>query len=589
MQCTIHPKKRFGKRNILIVLLVLISSNFIFSQGNESDDFIFEYHSASGDSKIYYPGSCGFGLSTFGASVQEDLCGDLVWAYDISPDSLCCDDIVMDLTGKIALIRRGICDFSLKALEAQEAGAIACLIVNHYDDPAQTDCSVFLMASGVDGPLITIPCIFLCRAAGEAIDAQLQAGNDVEGCFLLPRVTGAWAALSYATPVSQLDTMRAFGVNFINRSPDTIPNLTLKADISGPNGYSYSYTTVQGPIAPEEERLLLMDGYPPNPEVGTYQVTFSNDYFTESRDTLIRNFAVTEDVFANDNLELQLDGGADRNDLFLQGYEVYQTGSLYWTGPDGATAKYISFGIANIDSVFTWPGNDLANTIYCLLYDGDADNDGTINLTSDFSDVASDLVASGQYIMEGTEKEENLLCVQLQSFFDPGNPPVLLPSHPYYVSLLYDGNNAGTGRNCAFSNSSHEDYLLIAGGGATPIFLGQYFNEGWGDRTVVQRLVLEGDYCQVISTKHLLQASKISITPNPGNVFIQVNLALERNNNHIVASLFNGQGQVVQQVFEKNIQNGSIQLDVRNLPSGNYILAVNTEEGYAIRTIAICH
>jgi hypothetical protein len=72
-------------------------------------------------------------------------------------------------------------------------------------------------------------------------------------------------------------------------------------------------------------------------------------------------------------------------------------------------------------------------------------------------------------------------------------------------------------------------------------------------------------------------------------VFIQVNLALERNNNHIVASLFNGQGQVVQQVFEKNIQNGSIQLDVRNLPSGNYILAVNTEEGYAIRTIAICH
>lgn len=35
------------------------------------------------------------------------------------------------LEGKIAIIDRGVCEFGLKALNAQEAGAIGCIIVNN--------------------------------------------------------------------------------------------------------------------------------------------------------------------------------------------------------------------------------------------------------------------------------------------------------------------------------------------------------------------------------------------------------------------------------------------------------------------------
>ena len=272
------------------------------------------------------------------------------------------------------------------------------------------------------------------------------------------------------------------------------------------------------------------------------------------------------------------------------GYLIYQTGSLYWTGANGATAENVQFGIANIDSVYTGPGNDEANSVFVLLYDGDADEDGTVNLAADFSDIGTDIVASGQYVMDGTETEDELVCVTLDDFFNPGNLPVLKAQHPYYVSLLYDGNLAGTGRNLAFSNSSHEDYLIVSGGGATPMFLGQFYNGGWADRTVVQRLFLEGNStCTISSTNNQLDASKISITPNPGSEYVNLNLALETANDKVVVSLFNGMGQVVTQEVLNNFQNGTVRFDVNNLPSGTYLMTIQTQEGYAVRPVAVCH
>ena len=578
---------RFG----VLLLGLLVSYSGLFAQGNENDNFIFGVNFADGSTQIFRNETCGFGPSRdWGASVQDELCAEIAWAYDITPDSLCCDSVTTDLTGKFALIRRGACDFSVKAYNAMNAGAIGVLIANHFDNTDDTDCSIFVMTATLYVDEINIPCIFLSRQMGTTIANELDAGNTVEGCFLLPRVTNAWAALHYGTPVDQIDTMPAIGVNFINRSLDTIQALNLKADIEGPNGYSTSIVTTQDPIAPAEERLLFVDGYLPPAEIGTYTVTLSNDFYTETRDSLSRNFAITEDVFAADNLSLQLDGGADRNDLFIQGYLIYQTGALYWTGPNGGTAQNVQFGIANIDSVYTGPGNDEANSVFVLLYDGDADGDGTVNLAADWSDIGTDIKASGQYIMDGTETEEGLVCVTLDDFFNPGNLPVLAPQHPYYVSLLYDGNLAGTGRNCAFSNSSPEDYLIVNGGPATPMFLGQFYTGGWSDRTVVQRLFMEGnDDCSIVSTQTQLAADKILISPNPGTEYVNLKLSLESNNDRVVVSIFNGQGQAVAQEIQKNFQNGNFRFDTNNFPSGTYLMTIHTEEGYAVRPIAICH
>ena len=57
------------------------------------------------------------------------------------------------LTGKIALIERGVCNFSEKVYNAQRGGAIAAII---YNNAANGD-TVATMGAGVHAADVTIP------------------------------------------------------------------------------------------------------------------------------------------------------------------------------------------------------------------------------------------------------------------------------------------------------------------------------------------------------------------------------------------------------------------------------------------------
>ncbi|MEM9990694.1 MAG: M36 family metallopeptidase, partial [Bacteroidota bacterium] len=71
--------------------------------------------------------------ASFGKSILDDslfIQADVHIAKD-GFGTLACSEIQDDLTGKIALIDRGECFFSLKAYHAQEAGAVAVIICNY--------------------------------------------------------------------------------------------------------------------------------------------------------------------------------------------------------------------------------------------------------------------------------------------------------------------------------------------------------------------------------------------------------------------------------------------------------------------------
>ena len=88
----------------------------------------------------------------------------------IANDSLACAPITNNLTGKIAMIYRGTCAFSAKALAAQNAGAVAVIIVNNVPGPAAG-------MAGAEG--ITIPVVMVSQADGAAIRQQILLGEDV--------------------------------------------------------------------------------------------------------------------------------------------------------------------------------------------------------------------------------------------------------------------------------------------------------------------------------------------------------------------------------------------------------------------------
>jgi subtilisin family serine protease len=75
------------------------------------------------------------------------------------------------LTGKIALIERGICEFGVKVLNAQNAGAIGALV---YNSPAGGD-ALQSMGGGVVGDQVTIPSVFMRRSNGLAMITYYDA------------------------------------------------------------------------------------------------------------------------------------------------------------------------------------------------------------------------------------------------------------------------------------------------------------------------------------------------------------------------------------------------------------------------------
>src|SRR5690554_2580476 len=83
----------------------------------------------------YVAAGVGWGVSDLTLPANA-VTGEVVLAKDLSAtsDLLMCESATLgSLTGKIALLYRGACDFSSKAFNAQNAGAIAVIIVNNAE------------------------------------------------------------------------------------------------------------------------------------------------------------------------------------------------------------------------------------------------------------------------------------------------------------------------------------------------------------------------------------------------------------------------------------------------------------------------
>ena len=119
-----------------------------------------------------------------GAFTNDGITEDLVVLLDEGSDpdpSDGCEPVTnaADLAGKIAVIRRGVCEFGFKALVAQNAGAIGVVVVNNVEGPP------ILMGGGDFGDQVTIPVLMVSDVTGAAIIAELEAGNTVNSTMFL--------------------------------------------------------------------------------------------------------------------------------------------------------------------------------------------------------------------------------------------------------------------------------------------------------------------------------------------------------------------------------------------------------------------
>jgi hypothetical protein len=85
------------------------------------------------------------------------------------------------LAGKVALIERGLCDFSLKVYNAQQAGAIGAIICNFED-------AILAMGGADHAGDVTIPSVLISNQDCNRI--RLSAGTGLIASFIAPNSGG---------------------------------------------------------------------------------------------------------------------------------------------------------------------------------------------------------------------------------------------------------------------------------------------------------------------------------------------------------------------------------------------------------------
>lgn len=120
--------------------------------------------------------------ATFGEPLTTTpITANLTLATDTTPDTNdACETLTNTgaLNGRIAVIRRGTCEFGFKVRAVQNAGAVAAIVVNN--EPGGT----ITMGAGAVGNQVTIPSIMVSQADGNAIISALIGGQTISATLV---------------------------------------------------------------------------------------------------------------------------------------------------------------------------------------------------------------------------------------------------------------------------------------------------------------------------------------------------------------------------------------------------------------------
>ncbi len=119
--------------------------------------------------------------AAFGAAV---FVGGSVWRGAVAmadPPDACAASLsnAASVAGCVVLIERGTCTFGTKVLRAQQAGALAAIVINNADGPLVQ----MTRTSSADGSSVSIPSGMISLADGQALRSLLGLGAKVNGTF----------------------------------------------------------------------------------------------------------------------------------------------------------------------------------------------------------------------------------------------------------------------------------------------------------------------------------------------------------------------------------------------------------------------
>lgn len=166
------------------------------------------------------------------------------------------------VAGNIAVVYRNTCEFGMKALNAQNAGAIGVIILNRDDEAIG-------MGGGAEGLNVTIPVVMLSSSDGLSLTQEMLngpvnmlIGNKV-GAF--PNDVGANDGEMLVSPYGGANSAQFdgfdLGIQVYNFGSNVQSNFTINAQIVGPSGVVYDETVI-APTMNTGDTLSIFNGNP---------------------------------------------------------------------------------------------------------------------------------------------------------------------------------------------------------------------------------------------------------------------------------------------------------------------------------------
>lgn len=538
----------------------------------------------SGNYNLTYVGA-ETGTTDWGSPNMDDpanaIIGELVMAIDsTTADSMLCEEVINadDIAGKIAVFYRGECNFNTKALHAQNAGAIACLIINNSGDPVG-------MGGGVDGENVTIPVAMISTSVGALLRNAIEEGgliaffgnrtglydNDlgINASTILRAQYSAYPwQLSY---FSNYDYILQVGANIINYGTLDQNNVSLNCVISR-NGVTYYDETSESSLNITAGDSIWFD-LPP------FTVPLVMDYFQMTYKIIYSS----EDDFPEDN---QINTGFDVGDWFFayagideetgetkkyiyrrpENDDIFQTCmALYCPGECFGSVLGMSFAASTLGTSMI--GEFISGVAYRWNNEFTDFNDPEYELSFDV------LTEIGSFNYEYTE---NLDKETIYQPFD--NVIQLYDSERYLFCLIYDSEIL-----LAYDNLSM-DYTQNTLFYKQPMVPQYGENDLWYDIGGTEN-VLKANYIPAIEVKFDFntgineKSQNIDITPFPNPAANQINIPIGNYFGKTLIDVYDVAGKKVKSINRTTTSFETIKVNVSDLENGVYLFKMLFEDG----------
>lgn len=228
----------------------------------------------------------------------------------------CAPPLTANLTGKIAVIYRGSCQFGSKALAAQNAGAVGVIIINNVP-------GIPPLGAGNDGATVTIPVIGISQADGALLRNAILAGTVTAfigskvGLFaddLGARPSDVLRARRFSnlSPLSQnaseFSVLTGLWVRNIGNQTQNGASAAVNINFNASSVYSNS-AAING-LAPGDSLFVPLGtfsqaSYPDGLYTMTYTITTANPDGDPNDNTVIANFMLDPNQYSYGRIDDQ--------------------------------------------------------------------------------------------------------------------------------------------------------------------------------------------------------------------------------------------------------------------------------------------